>query len=107
MAINFHPWYELTERQIIKEIGKRLKEFRLHQNITQKRLGEMIGKGPDEISKIESGKPVTMTTFLRVLRALNKLEYVDKILEPPKISPLKLRELELQKRKRASKTSNK
>lgn len=104
MVVNFHPWYELTEKQIIGEIGKRLKTFRLNQDITQKELGEMIGKGADEISKIENGKPVTMISFLRILRALNRLEYLDKILEPPTISPLRMRELESEKRKRASKT---
>ncbi|GET25836.1 helix-turn-helix domain-containing protein [Prolixibacter sp. NT017] len=103
MRVNFHPWYELSEKQIIAEIGKRLKGFRLNQNITQQELGDMIGKGPDEISRIENGKAFTMITLLRILRALNKLEYLDHILQPPQINPLQLREIERKKRKRASK----
>ncbi|GET29408.1 helix-turn-helix domain-containing protein [Prolixibacter sp. SD074] len=103
MRVNFHPWYELSEKQIIAEIGKRLKGFRLNQNITQQELGDMVGKGPDEISRIENGKAFTMITFLRILRALNKLEYLDKILEPPGISPIQLMKIEEKKCRRASK----
>lgn len=101
--INFHPWYALTEEQILKEIGKRLKTFRLNQNMTQQEIGEMIGKGADDISRIEHGKAMTMISFLRILRALNKLEYLDKILEPPKVSPMQMLKMEEKRRKRASK----
>lgn len=101
--VNFHPWYALTEQQIIKELGIRLKSIRLNLNMSQKEVGEMIGKGPDEISKIENGKAITMVSFLRVLRALNKLENLDKAIEAPTISPLQMLKMEEKKRKRASK----
>ncbi len=101
--INFHPWYSLTENQILVELGKRLKAIRLNLNKSQKELGDVIGKGPDEISRIESGKPITMISFLRVLRALNILENIDNAIKSPGISPVKMMELENKKRKRASK----
>lgn len=105
--ISFHPWYSLTENQILEELGKRFKSIRLNLNITQKELGEKIGKGSDEISRIEKGKPITMISYLRILRALNLLENLDSAIKFPAISPLKMMELENKKRKRASKKKNK
>jgi transcriptional regulator with XRE-family HTH domain len=101
--INFHPWYSLTEDQIIEEVGKRLKEIRLNQNLSQKEVGDLIGKGPEEISRTENGKPITMVSFLRILRALNKLELLDKALEVPKVSPMDLLKKQEKEKKRASK----
>jgi transcriptional regulator with XRE-family HTH domain len=101
--LNFHPWYALTEEQIINEIGSRLKAIRLNLNMSQKEIGDLIGKGADEISRIEGGKAITMVSFLRILRALNKLESLDRAIETPAISPLLMRKMEEKKRKRASK----
>ncbi|MBN1187728.1 MAG: helix-turn-helix transcriptional regulator [Bacteroidales bacterium] len=103
--INFHPWYSLTEDQILSEIGKRLKEIRLNLDMSQKKLGELIGKAPDEISRIESGKPITLKSFLRILRALDKLENLDTAIQTPGISPIEMMKMEEKKRKRASKKS--
>jgi hypothetical protein len=101
--LQLHQWYSLSENQVLEEIGKRLKAIRLNQNITQKELGELIGKGAEEISKIEGGKPITLISFLRILRALNKLEDFEQAIKPPGISPMKMMELQEKQRKRASK----
>ncbi len=101
--INFHPWYSLTEQQILEELGKRLKSIRLNNNMSQKELGDIIGKRPDEISRIENGKPITLISLLRILRALNKLENLEQAIKPPGISPVEMLKLEEKKRKRASK----
>ena len=100
--MNFHPWYSLTEQQILEELGKRLKSIRLNNNMSQKELGDIIGKRPDEISRIESGKPITLISLLRILRALNKLENLEQAIKPPEISPVEMLKLEEKKRKRAS-----
>ena len=102
--LNQHPWYSLTENQILEELGERIRAIRLNQNLTQKQVSELVGKGPDEISRIESGKPMTMKSFLRILRALNQLENIEKAIQAPRVSPMKLFEAEEKKRKRASKS---
>lgn len=101
--INFHPWYSLTEDQILEELGSRLQQIRLNLNMSQKDVADLVGKGKEEISKIENGKAITLKSFLRILRALNKLENLDKAISVPKVNPNILRELEENKRKRASK----
>ncbi|MBR6899814.1 MAG: helix-turn-helix transcriptional regulator [Bacteroidales bacterium] len=50
--------------------GEAVREARKKQNLTQKQLGERVGVGEAQISKIESGKAATFGTFNRVFRAL-------------------------------------
>lgn len=96
-----HPWYELTEHQLLVELGQRLKQTRLNLNLTQEEVGRRIGKDRFEISKIENGKAISLVSFLRVLRALEKLDSLDQAIPYPPVSPRELALLEEKKAKRA------
>lgn len=51
-------------------IGASIKEARKAQNLTQKELGEKIGIKSAQISKIENGRNITISTIIKVLKAL-------------------------------------
>lgn len=51
-------------------LGEAVREARKKQNLTQKQLGERVGVGEAQISKIENGKASTLGTINRVFRAL-------------------------------------
>lgn len=51
-------------------IGASIKEARKSLNLTQKELGERVGVQTAQISKIESGRNLTIATIVRVLNAL-------------------------------------
>lgn len=51
-------------------IGLHIKEARKAQKLTQKELGERLGVQTAQISKIESGRNITISTIVRVLNAL-------------------------------------
>ena len=51
-------------------LGSRIREARKLLNITQKELGERIGVQTAQISKIENGRNLTISTIVRVLKAL-------------------------------------
>lgn len=51
-------------------IGASIKEARKAQCLTQKELGERVGVQTAQISKIESGRNLTISTIVRVLNAL-------------------------------------
>ena len=61
---------EVKERIEAWRLGEKVRETRKAQNLTQKELGERIGVGEAQISKIESGRAATFTTISRVLKAL-------------------------------------
>ncbi len=51
-------------------IGASIKNARKASHLTQAELGERVGVQAAQISKIESGRNVTITTIIRVLNAL-------------------------------------
>lgn len=51
-------------------IGQHIREARKSQKLTQKELGERLGVQTAQISKIENGRNITITTIVRVLNAL-------------------------------------
>lgn len=51
-------------------IGASIKEARKANNLTQAQLGERVGVQAAQISKIESGRNLTISTIVRVLKAL-------------------------------------
>ena len=95
-------WEAMSDAAIIKEIGKRLKQIRLNQNLSQEKLSLLSGIDRITISRMESGRPVTSLTLIQVLRALNKLEILNAFRQEPEISPIKLLKLQEQQRKKAS-----
>lgn len=55
----------------IEDIGKQIREERIRKEMTQEELGKRIGVGKAQISKIESGKGLTIKTVTKVLDALD------------------------------------
>ncbi len=51
-------------------IGVSIKNARKAMNLTQAQLGERVGVQTAQISKIESGRNLTISTIVRVLKAL-------------------------------------
>ncbi len=51
-------------------IGASIKTARKAHNLTQAQLGERVGVQAAQISKIESGRNLTISTIVRVLKAL-------------------------------------
>lgn len=60
--------YSMMDR--IENIGLLIRNERLRKGFTQEELGERVGVGKAQISKIESGKGLTIKTVTKVLDAL-------------------------------------
>ena len=56
--------------ELAEELGRRLQQQRLRQNISQAELARRIGVSVPTISNLENGKNATMDTFLNVVLAL-------------------------------------
>ena len=61
--------YSMTNR--LENIGPMIRNERLRKGLTQEELGERVGVGKAQISKIESGKGLTIKTVTKVLDALS------------------------------------
>lgn len=94
--------YGMSDRAIVKEMGRRVKRKRLERNLTQQEIAGLAGINRTTVSDLERGKPFGMLTLLQILRALNALEAVDAFLPDPGLSPLQLAKLRGRERQRAS-----
>lgn len=54
----------------LENIGSIIRNERIRKRLTQEELGERLGVGKAQISKIESGKGLTIKTVTKVLDAL-------------------------------------
>lgn len=61
--------YGMTNR--LENIGSIIRNERIRKGLTQEELGERVGVGKAQISKIESGKGLTIKTVTKVLDALS------------------------------------
>lgn len=102
-GVNIMSIYGMSDRGILREIGRRLKRKRLDKNVSQQKLAELAGLNRTTIVEVERGNPFGMLTFIQILRALEALEELDSLLPEPGISPLQLAKMKGKARQRASK----
>lgn len=67
-------FYTLSDVQLVKRIGNKLKAVRLKRNITQQCLAEASSISLSSLKKIESDEIGTFDSLLSVLRTLGILE---------------------------------
>ncbi len=90
-----------TTKEILREVGARLRGFRLQQNVTQAELADRAGVGHATVKRAEAGESVRLDTIVKILRALGRVEALDSFLPEPLVSPIRLAEQREQKRQRA------
>jgi transcriptional regulator with XRE-family HTH domain len=77
-----------TELQV--ELGRRLRQLRLHRNIDQRALAEKAGIALTALQKLEAGHGSSVRTLVRTLKALNYLEGIEMLAPEPTVNPLAL-----------------
>lgn len=73
---------------ILEELGNRLRRARLDRNLNQARLAEEAGIGRTTLQRIEEGKSSSLVNLIRILRALDLLDGVDRLVPEPSPSPI-------------------
>ncbi len=82
----------MTTPSILKEMGSRLKEYRLRKGLMQSELAESASVGVGTIAKMERGGVVSVQILLSVLRSLGMLREVSPILNMnPPLSAIRCR----------------
>lgn len=82
----------LTTAEVLREIGERLRSYRLQQNIAIEELAREAGVGVRTVVRAEAGERPTLETVVKILRALGRLDVVDAFLPIPLASPILLAE---------------
>lgn len=84
--------YALSDLQIQKKIGEKLKATRLRLNITQDSVAEASAISRSSVKKVESGEIGSFDTLLRILRTLGMLDEIAKLCEEDELQPRKKEE---------------
>ena len=106
MVYTSNKWSQLSDVEILREIGVFLKSVRVNQNKTQAQLAEIAGLNRWTISQIEKGESVSLTSLIPILRGLDSLHLLSEFSQEEEISPLEYAKLKKPKRQRARPNNN-
>jgi len=81
--------YEKSGSELIREMGRRFKDYRKRLGYTQKEISEKSGLSVFTISSFENGSStgLTLASLLKLLRAIDSLEEIEKVLPELPESP--------------------
>ena len=89
---------ENTDSAALAELGLRLAKARLARNLKQEDLALAAGLSKRTVERMETGRSVQMSNFIRALRALKLLQNLELLV--PDSSPSPLAQLKHRKRER-------
>lgn len=79
-----------TPEELEESLGEDLKALRLQKNIDRRTLCARAGVSEHALRNLEGGKGTTLKTLVRVLKALERESWLDKIAPRTSINPLHL-----------------
>ncbi len=77
-----------TDEQLLRELGKRVRDERIRRKITQAQLATSASISPATLSRLENTGDSSLNTLIRVLRSLRRLDVLDEFLTAPEVSPV-------------------
>lgn len=92
----------LSDTSVLQELGSRLAQYRLNQNLTQQALAWEAGISLRTLNRIECGEPSQTANVLRVLRVLGLLDNMEALVPETPVSPIQQLRLKGKLRQRAS-----
>lgn len=78
----------LTDEAISGEIGRRVAAIRLERRMTQAQLADAAGVAKRTLERLEDGEPAQLATLIRCLRALDRLEGLERLLPEVAVNPM-------------------
>jgi len=81
--------YEKSGSELIRELGQRYGDYRKRMGHTQKSVSEKSGLSIFTISSFENGSStgITLASLIKLLRAIDSLEEIEKLLPELPVSP--------------------
>ena len=92
----------MTDEAILAEIGNRIARYRIDQQVTQADLAEQAGVSKRTVERVEAGASAQFSTIIRILRVLDILPGLDRMIPEPPPRPMDLLKTKGKMRQRAS-----
>jgi len=81
---------QLTPAEWESEIGQQLRALRLRHNVDQRQLAQQAGVALNAVKNLEGGRGATLTSLVKVVRALGRSDWLRTLAPPVSISPLQM-----------------
>ena len=78
----------LSPEELALAVGENIRSLRLQKNLTQHALAAQAGVSMSALRHLESGQGANLTTLIRVVRALDKQEWLQSLAPKITINPL-------------------
>ena len=69
----------MTILELERELGKHAREFRIRRGLEQTEVAELAGVSDRTVRSLEQGKGSSVSTLLRVMKALGALDGLNKL----------------------------
>ena len=92
----------MTDDAVLEELGRRLERRRLDLQLTQAKLAEQAGVSKRTVERMEAGAAAQTLSLIRILRVLELLQGLDRLIPETGPRPMDLLKLKGKERKRAS-----
>lgn len=79
-----------TPKELQTVLGARLRRLRLNRNLDQRSTAEKAGISEKALRNLEGGHGSTVETLLRVLKALDHLQGIERLAPEISVNPLDL-----------------
>ena len=90
-----------TSSELEALLGSRLRELRLLKNLDQNSLAERAGVSLNAIKHLEAGKGARVSSLIKVLRGLDRTDWLETLAPVVSISPLQMLRRGSRERQRA------
>lgn len=74
-----------NEQAILKELGTRIKQYRISLNVTQSNLADKCGISASTVVRIENGVDSKFSNYIKILNGLRLIQNIDILI--PEIQP--------------------
>lgn len=71
-------------------LGQQIRNLRILRNMDQRALSEQAGVALNVIKRIESGKTSTTKSLIKILRVLNRVEWLETLAPKITVNPLQM-----------------
>jgi transcriptional regulator with XRE-family HTH domain len=92
----------MTDDAVLEELGRRLERRRLDLQLTQAKLAKQAGVSKRTVERMEAGAAAQTLSLIRILRVLELLQGLDRLIPEAGPRPMDLLKLKGKERKRAS-----
>ena len=96
-----------TSAELEQLLGLRLRELRILRNLDQVSLAERSGVSLNALKHLESGKGARVNSLIKVLRGLDRADWLETLAPTVSISPMQMLKRESREPKRARRRSRK